>query len=166
MIEKFWLNLLYSDDIVSHKYHNNGKLDYIVTFSLTIVSNIVTGIFTHFINHIKILEERLELISEIKKEYAYLYAINKYIKILKLRMITIIISEIIIIVLCFYYIIIFFIVYSQSQKSLFINYLISLIEGLIKSIIVSIVVIILRKIGILYKNKYIYNTSKFIDENF
>ena len=34
--------LLYSDDVVSQKYHNNGSLDLITSLSLSIISNIVS----------------------------------------------------------------------------------------------------------------------------
>ena len=166
LLDFFFNTLFYSDDIVSHKYHNNGNLDYIVTFGLSIASNIIIAIITHFIEVTNILEERLELVHEIRKEYKYLYASNKYLKFIKFKIICFIFTEIIIIAGCFYYIIIFYIVYSKSQKSLFINYLISLVESLIKSIIISSIIAITRKIVIGCNNSYIYNTSKFIDDNF
>ena len=67
---------------------------------------------------------------------------------------------------CFYYIVIFFVVYSQSRKSLLINYLVSLLESLLIAIGISAIIVIMRKIGIEYKNIYMYNASKFIDINF
>ena len=35
--------LLYSDDVVSQKYHNNGKLEFITSLSLSLISNIVSS---------------------------------------------------------------------------------------------------------------------------
>ena len=77
-----------------------------------------------------------------------------------------IIIELMIILGCFYYIIIFFVVYIQSTKSLLINYLVSLLESLLIEVGISSIIIAMRKIGIEYKNVYMYNTSKFIDINF
>ena len=166
LLDFFFNALFYSDEIVSHKYHNNGKLDFIVTFILSILSNVITAIFIYFIENTKRFEEILELVLEIKKEYKYLYALNKYIKYVKIRMVCFMLTEILIMICCLYYIVIFCIAYSQSQKSLLINFLSSLLEGLIKTLIVTTIVSILRKIGISCRNSYIYNTTKFIDENF
>jgi len=166
LLDFLFNTLFYSDEIVSRKYHNDGNLDFIITFALSIISNIVSAIFMHFIESTQILEERIELIKEIKNEYKYLYSLSKYLKLIKLRMVSFIISEILILGISFYYLVIFFIVYSRSRKSLLINFLTSLLEGFIKSIIITVVILITRIIGISCRNPYIYNTSKFIDEKF
>ena len=81
-------------------------------------------------------------------------------------MVLFIIMELLLIGGCFYYIVIFCIIYSKSQKSLFVNYLYSLLEGLITSLIITILIVITRQIGISFKNSYFYNTSKYINEKF
>ena len=166
LLDFFFNVLLYSDDVVSHKYHNNGKLDYIVTISISMVSNVISSLFSHFLEFSDKLGERLEQIGEIRQECKYLYAFKKLLKYIKIRMIFFIIIEIIILVLSFYYITIFFIVYSKCHKSLSINYITSLSEGLLKSIIIIILIVATRKIGIEYRNKYIFNTSLYIDKKF
>ena len=166
LLDFFFNVLLYSDDVVSHKYHNDGKLDYIVTISISMVSNVISSLFSHFLEFSDKLGERLEQIGEIRQEYKYLYAFKKLLKYIKIRMIFFIIIEIIILVLSFYYITIFFIVYSKCHKSLSINYITSLSEGLLKSIIIIILIVATRKIGIEYRNKYIFNTSLYIDKKF
>ncbi len=50
--------------------------------------------------------------------------------------------------------------------SLLINYLYSLLEGLIKSLIITGTIVISRRIGILFKSLYLYNTSKYISDKF
>ncbi len=89
-----------------------------------------------------------------------------FFKFLKLKLIFFFIIEIIIIFCCFYYIVIFCIIYSRSKGSLMINYLTSLVEGLIASIAISIIILVTRKIGLLCTNKYLYNTSKYINNKF
>ena len=166
LLNLFFNTLFYSDEIVSRKYHNNGKLDFIVTFALSLISTIITSIFVHYIDKTKIIAEKLELIKGVKDEKRYLFWLNKYLKSLKQKIIIFIILEIMIIIGCFYYISIFFILYNKTRKSLLINYMVSIIEMLLKSLIVPIIITITRKIGISYKNIYLYNFSKFIDEHF
>ena len=50
--------------------------------------------------------------------------------------------------------------------SLLKNYLISLIEGWSINILIALLVVVFRKLGIHFRSKYIYNTSKYIDNNF
>ena len=166
VLDFFFNSFFYSDDIVSRKYHSNGNLGFLITFALSIVSAIFTAIIMHYIERTMIFEEWLELLKEIKKEYKYLYALNKFLKYLKIQVAIIFIIEISIIIWGYYYICIFFIIYSQSRKSLLLNFLSSLLEGLIKSGIVIVSIVITRRVGLICKSSYIYNTSKFIDDNF
>ena len=166
LTDLFFNAFLYTDEIVSNKYHNNGKLDFIVSLALSLLSNIINSIICYFLNFSKGVEERLEQILEIKIEFGYLFAFNKFIKILKIKVMLYFFIEILIICFCTYYIIIFCIIYYNSQISLLINYLMSSVESLILSIIVSILIAITRKIGIYYLSKNIYNTSKYLDNAF
>ena len=166
VLDFFFNSFFYSDDIVSRKYHNNGNLDFAVTIALSFVSSIFTAIIMHYLERTIIFEEWLKEIKEIKKEYKYLYALNKFLKYLKIQVFVFFIIEIIIVLWGYYYIVIFFIIYSQSRKSLLLNFLTTIIEGLIKSLIVIVSIVITRRIGIICKSSYIYNTSKYIDEKF
>ena len=166
LLDFFFNTFFYSDEIISRKYHNNGRLDFVITLILSLIANIITSICVHFIENTKSIEEKLEIIQEVKDEKRYLFWSNKYIKSLKKKFIIFIIIELVIILGSFYYITIFFIVYSHSTKSLLINYVVSLLESLLISIIISGIIVVMRKIGISYQNIYIYNTSKFIDLNF
>ena len=69
LINFFFNALLYSDDVISNKYHNNGKLDIIVTLFLSISSNIITSIICYYVKYSKGLEDRYDDIMTIKKEY-------------------------------------------------------------------------------------------------
>ena len=166
LIDFFFNAFFYSDDVISHKYHNNGRIDFIITLLITLSSNIITSIICHFLNSSNWIEHKIENISEIRNEYKYLKIINKFFKILKIKMICFFISEMIITIFCFYYVVIFCIVYSQTQISLLTTYIASLLEDLIKSVIVTIIIVITRKIGISFLNVYSYNVSKYIYSNF
>ena len=166
LINFFFNTLLYSDDVISHKYHNNGELDLIVTLILTISSNIITSIICYFIKYSRGNEERFEEIMKIKKEAYYIYNIGKFIKYLKLKFFCYLFIQIIIISFCFYYVVIFCIVYSYSKYSLLFNYLTSLAEGLIVSIAITIIVLITRIFGLKCLNRKVYNTSKYFNNRF
>jgi len=158
--------LLYSDDVISNKYHNNGELDIIVTLFLSISSNIITSIICFYVNYSKGIDEKYELIMTIKKVYSYLKNIIIFFKYLKIKFIFFFICELLIIFISFYYIVIFFIIYSYSTGSLIVNYLTSLFESFLTSIIISIIIASIRKIGLIFSIKELYNTSKYINKYF
>ena len=167
LLINFFINtLLYSDDVVSNKYHNNGQLDFIVTIVLSLLSNVITSIICYFVKYSEGTSEKTELILELKSRKYYLLNLNLLFKFLKIKFIFFIFSELIIICGCFYYIVIFCIVYSQSKGSLMINYLSSLGEGLITAIAISIIIMIIRKIALSCSNKNMYNISKYINNKF
>ena len=167
LINFFFNSLLYSDEVVSNKYHNNGKLDLIVTLFVTLLSNIITSIFLYFVNCSSEIEERLEEMIKVKifrnDEIIYL---NRFFRYLKIKFFIFFIKQIIIIAICFYYIVIFCIIYSYSKISLLFNYFSSLLEGLLTTLAITIIIVITRKIGIVYSARYIYNTSKYINDRF
>ena len=166
LINFFFNTLLYSDDVISNKYHNNGSLDYIATLSLSLLSNIITSIITHYLNYAKHLEETFEYIKEIKIRFFYFFNFFKFFKILKIKFFLFLINQIFVASCCFYYIIIFFILYTCTISSLMISYLTSLLESFITSIVITIIITFLRKISFTCSNRNIYNTSKYINEKF
>ena len=130
------------------------------------MSNIINSIICNFLNFSRGVEERLDQIMEIKKEISYIFAFNKFIKLIKIKVMLYFLLEILIICFSFYYIIIFCIIYSNSQVILLTNYLMSLVESLDLTVIVCMFIVVTRKIGINYVNKKIYNTSKYINNIF
>ena len=151
---------------MSYKYHNKGKLDFIVIFILSIMSNIITSIIIYFLECSRFLEQKFESAKEIKNKYKYIYAFNKFFKYLKIRSFCFILIEVIIIICISYYLIIFSVVYRESQKSLISNYLVSLIERYVESILVIFFVSVTRKISIIIKSVYLYNFSQYIKSHF
>ena len=166
LINFFFNTLLYSDEIVSHKYHNNGQLDIIVTLVLSLLSNIITSIIFYYIKYSKGIEERADLIKELKIKDYYINNVNIFYKYLRIKFVFFFLGEIMVIACCYYYIVIFCIIYSKSRESLVVNYLSSLVEGLVTSVAISILVLITRKIGLSCFNKHFYNVSKYINNRF
>ena len=56
--------LLYSDDVFSLKYHNNGSLDFITSLSLSLISNIVTSIPSYIFQKLTNYHEFLQLLIQ------------------------------------------------------------------------------------------------------
>ena len=83
LIDFFFNTFFYSDDAISDKYHNNGRLDFAITMIITISSNIATSIICYFLNHSDWIEDKIEDILEIRIEYRYLLIFNIFLKILK-----------------------------------------------------------------------------------
>ena len=166
LIDLFLNAFLYTDDVVSNKYHNNGQLDLIVSLTLSLLSNIINSIICYFLNFSKDIEERFEQIMQIKIEDCYFYSSNKFMKILKVKIMLYFIIDALFTAFAFYYIIIFCILYKNSHISFLTNYLMSIIESLIFSIIVSISIVVTRIIGIKFSNKKMYNISKYLNNTF
>ena len=166
LINLFFNTLLYTDDVISNKYENNGDLDFLISLILTISSNIITSIIYYILKFTNSFETTTKEILLIKNKNIYIDLLFKSIKILKIKSFIFFISEIIIVVIMFYYLFIFSILYSKTKLSLLINFIYSLLECLILSIGISIIVTITRKISLLCKSKNLYKVSKFINEIF
>ena len=165
-INFFFNALLYTDEVVSNKYHNNGELDMIVTLSLSIVSNVITSIICYYVKYSKGIEERLSQIMEIKNHFYFMKNIKQFFRFLKIKFICFFMSEVIIFAACYYYIVIFCIIYANSKVSLLINYIMSLLEGLITSACIIIIIFTTRLIGLKCLNKRFYNLSKYVNDRF
>ena len=159
-------SMLYCDKIVSHKSHNNGKLDFLVSISLSAFANILASIIGYYLNLLVGFEEKIFQVEEIKNEINYLKFSWILLREMKIRVIIFFFCEIALIIFCSYYLFIFFTIYHKSQMSLLKSFLISRLEILIINIVMAIFIAVFRKLGIYYKNKYIYNISKYLDKNF
>ena len=158
--------LLFSDSVISHKFHNNGKLDDIVNFTLSIASNLLSLLIEHYISLLIRYEEIIDQIKEVKKEYEFIKVSNRYYKIILFQIIFFSFLSLDFIAFCIYYLVIFCAIYPKSQISLLKAYFTSLIEGIITNIIIAVVISGSRIYGIRFKNKYIFNTSNYIDKKF
>ena len=158
--------LLFSDSVISHKFHNNGQLDEIVTLTLTIASNLLSLLIEHYLSLLIKYEEIIDQIKEIKKEYEFLKVSNRYYKIIIFHTIFFTFLSFDFIIFCTYYLVTFCEIYTKSQMSLLKAYLVSLIEGTITNIIIAVVISGSRTFGIRFKNKYIFNTSNYLDQKF
>ena len=167
LLELFFNSLLFTDEVVSKKYHNNGKLELLTSLFLSIASNIVSS-FTLFLikRFTKYYLFFIQIKKEIKEERNYLIALKNAFILLKRNLIIFVIISICIIIISLYYISIFCIMYYYSQFSLLNNYFIGVLESLIISIISTFISSILRIVGLNLKIRKIFDISRYIDEHF
>ena len=78
--------LLYSDEVVSQKYHNNGQLDLITSIFLSLVSNIISSIFIWIIKSLCIYNELLTLmVKDIKNKGNFQLFFQRLFKLIKIK---------------------------------------------------------------------------------
>ena len=163
----FFMNaILYTDDVVSQKYHNNGELDFFTTLFLSLASNIASSIIMFFINSLISYREYLSLFfKEInyKNSHSYMVTFKKINRIMKIKVFFFYLSSLILSAFSMIYILIFCQIYKKSQKSLLINYVLGIVESFAYSVGIPIIICILRYISIKYKLKNIYRTSVYLD---
>ena len=155
--------LLISDYVISYKFHHNGKIDFNIILVVTICSNFLSLFIEHYLSLLIIHEKVIERIKEINQEEIFLNLYKRFFRIIIFQIIIFLILSIILILFCFYYLVIFCFINYQTQNYLIKIYLISLAEAILIEIIIALIVSCSRKLGINIKNKFIYNTSKYID---
>ena len=162
----FFMNaFLYSDDVISQKYHNNGQLNILTTLFLSLTSNIISNIFSFYIKKLLNYKEYLIImIKDLKRQYSYILAFKKLYKALLIKIWTYCLLSVFLTLSMSLYILIFCQIYQKSQNSLLMNYLMSLVESFAYSVCASLIISSLRLIGIKCKLIQIYQTSVYLDD--
>ena len=158
---------LYTDDVVSEKYHNNGSIGFFTSLSLSFMSNIFSSIIAYIVKKLVDYSEILEFIlkDSIRQE-EYYFNIIKFRKYLILKLIVFYLIQIILNLFMCYYLMIFCTVYHKTQGSIMLNYLIGIIESLGISLSLALITSLIRFLSIKNKWRSIYYTSKFLFEKF
>ena len=157
--------LLYTDDVVSEKYHNNGQLDLFTTLFLSLTSNIISFIIMFLIKKIVTYNEYLSrMVRDVYKKKEYILTFKKLYLVLRIKVYLFYIISFILSLFINIYLLIFCQLYANSQASLIINYLMSLIESTAYSVGIPLIICILRYLGLKNKLIYIYRTSVYLDD--
>ena len=159
--------LLYNDNVVSQKYNNNGNIKFFTSLSLSFMSNIFASIIGFIVGQLADYSQVLEIIvrdASFKKEY--FFGIIKFKKYLILKLICFYFIEMVINVGMCYYLMIFCTIYHKTQGSIMINYLLGIAQSMGYSFGIAIITSFIRYLSLIYRWKYIYNTSKYIFEEF
>jgi len=159
-------SFLYTDDYISEKY-KNGELKLITSILLSTMSNILAYFISNFICELLNFAELLEMIIKyVVKKNLYLINIIKFKKYMKIKLSVFYSLEFIYIICMFYYLTIFCIVYSETQLSFLMNYIIGVIDSLLFSLVFSFILSFLRYVSLRFKFKQLYNISKYLYERF
>ena len=164
----FSLNaLLFNDDIISQKYHNNNKLDFWTSESLSIIANVIGNCFTYYISKLSNYSFAIELIQkEIKVNAEIIKTFEVLVKRIKIRLMFYFIIQFLFMVFFLYYLTIFCALYQYSQKALFINYLLGLVNSLIYTAFIALIISLIRCISLKCLKRRVYKISQFFYEHF
>ena len=158
---------LYTDDVVSEKYHNDGDLSMFTSLSLSFISNIVSSIIVFIISKLTNYPEIIEaIINNVKDKRKYIDNIIRLFKYIKIRLGIFYFLQFSFILVMTYYLFIFCTVYHQSQGSIMVNYIIGVCTSLAISVGLTIIISVLRKISLKYHYYHLYNISKYLYEHF
>ena len=159
--------LLYIDDYVSQKYHNNGNIEFITSLTLSFISNVFASLISFILGKLANYDEIFEdIIKNISTKRSYFLYIVKFKEYVKLKIILFFIIEILFNTYICYYMIVFCFVYQKSQGNIMINYIIGIAESIAISLILAIIISLIRYLSIIKEWKSFYNTSKYLYENF
>ena len=159
--------LLYSDDVVSQKYHNNGQLEFITSLTLSLLSNIISSIFSWIIEKLSFYTEYLTFLNkDIQIKNLYITIFRKLYGFIKFKIICFYIIIFISSIFMTYYLFLFCYIYQKSQVSLLTNYFLGIVESLIASFETALIICILRFISLKCKLKKIYRTSVYLNNIF
>ena len=158
---------LYTEDVISEKYNNNGSIRFFTTLSLSFISNIISSIIAYFLWKLANYAEFLEfIIKDVNYKSKYYLNIMRFKKFLCIKLSAFFFFQILINLAMCYYLMIFCSVYHNTQGSVLINYLTGVIESIIISFAFTLIISILRTISIKCRSKSAYYTSKYFFENF
>ena len=160
-------SLLFSDDVISQKYYNNGELFFFTSNILSLSSNVIVCFITFLIGKLINYYDALDraIIETNKKKIFYIIFIKLYFCI-KINIIFFYIIIFFLGICCTYYLFIFCAIYKRIQKDLFENYIIGSMWSLGFTVATCLFGAIFRKIALSKKNKRLYLISRFIDEKF
>ena len=123
--------LLYTEDVISEKYNNNGSIKFFTTLSLSFMSNIISSIISFFICKLSDYVEFFELIiHDVTDKSKYFLNMLKFKKYLGIKLTAFFIIQTIFNLMMCYYLMIFCTVYHKTQGSIMINYLTGIAESM------------------------------------
>ena len=159
--------LLYTEDVISEKYNNNGSIKFFTTLSLSFMSNIISSIISFFICKLSDYVEFFELIiHDVTDKSKYLLNMLKFKKYLCIKLSAFFIIQTIFNLMMCYYLMIFCTVYHKTQGSIMINYLTGIAESMAISFGLALITSLMRYLSLRYRWKSIYYTSKYFFEKF
>ena len=159
--------LLYTEDVISEKYNNDGNIRFFTTLSLSFMSNIISSIICSIISKLSDYVFFFEvIIKDVTDKDKYFLNMLKFKKFICIKLsFFFFIQNLINLGMC-YYLMIFCTVYHKTQGSIMINYLTGIAESMAISFGLALITSLMRYFSIKCRWKSIYYTSKYFFENF
>ena len=160
----FALNaVFYTDDIISQRYHNEGKLSFYTTILKSIYSSMLSFILSSIVSEFGKYYLYLDLlIRTIKDKVSFMKYCKQFIKFIKSKILHFYLIIVLLSLFFWYYVTIFCAIYSSSQISWFKGGWLSFSLSISATLMFSFIIAILRAIA-LRKNKiFLYNISNYI----
>ena len=158
--------ILFSDDIISQRYHNGGELNYSTTIMLTVLSNVLSYIISMIPAKLTNFSNCLEIYTKegTKNDLKYLRKLNSIMNIIKIKLYIFFGYVYFLQLVYLYFLCAFCSVYHGSQLSWFKDGFISIGIPCLTAIGMSIIVAIIRYIGLKCKSKMIFNFSLYLQK--
>ena len=158
---------LFSDEVISQKYFNNGELELLTTNTLSIGSNIATNFILFLIEKLINQYEILNIVTkEVKNVEHYFKIYLRLIGFFKIKIAMFFIVLFLVGLFCTYYLFIFCSIFKNIQKELFINYIVGSLWSLGFTIFICLLISISRFLAIKKRNRRLYIISTYIDKRF
>ena len=164
----FTLNaFLFSDNIISKKYKNNGNLNFLTQNILSYTSKFIGILFNFITNKLTNYNDNLELMTnDIHFFFNYLNKIKMFLNTIKKRIIIYYIFQTILMCFIFYYLTVFCGLYHYSQKELFETYFTGELTDLIFTFCLCFLISIFRFIALKKNYKKLFLTAQYLNKEF
>ena len=136
MALNFTMNsLLFSDDVVSQNYHSEGRMSFLTTTLLSILSNVISIIISFIFVHLSQYTIYFEAIDEeTLNDESYCKICSKILKYMKMKLIFYFLLSLIFILAFWYYVTLFCIIYHNNQ----VNWIIDCVTGIGMSLLYTL----------------------------
>ena len=158
-------SLLFSDDVVSDNYHNEGDMNFLTSMLLSILSNLISTVISVLFVYLSQYTMYFEAIDEEKlKEEEYMKICSKILHYMKKKLLMYFIVSFILIVSFWYYVTLFCIVYHNNQ----VNWIVDCVTGISMSLLYTLglafVISTIRCIGLYTNSSNLYNISNYFNK--
>ena len=155
--------LLFSDDVISQRYQNQGELNPLTTLLLSFCSNVLGFLISAIAMKMTSFESILEFFSkEIKPRSSYALKFKKIMKVVKLKIYIYFGFEFVMMGIYLYFLCSFCSVYKASQWNWFSNGLTSMVISFVGTLCMSFLITLCRFVGLWWKSEKIYNVSLYL----
>ena len=152
--------LFFTDETMSQIYKKGGSFDFIYNLPKIFFSSLCCSIINFLLKYLSLSQNDIKMLNSIKNEKEKNIKIRKIMKCWKYKIFAFYFLIFLFMSLFHIYVISFCSVYVNTQKHLIKSTLISFILSMIYPFGICLVTTFFRKMGLKFKNKFLFNCSK------